>query len=92
MERMKVLFPNLDYCSSAYDTLKGVDAALLVTEWGEFKKLSLDKMKRAMTSPILIDGRNIFDPAEAARLGFTYHCIGRPSAVGAASQRMTAKV
>jgi UDPglucose 6-dehydrogenase len=76
-ERMKTLIPNIDYAKSAMDALAGADAAVLVTEWDEFKKLSPKRMKSVMAAPILVDGRNLFDPARMKSEGFLYHSIGR---------------
>jgi UDPglucose 6-dehydrogenase len=79
MERMKSHFPNITYSKSALDAIKGADALLLVTEWDEFKKLNLKKIKTLMKTPIFIDGRNLFDPQKMSKLGFQYRCIGRPN-------------
>jgi UDPglucose 6-dehydrogenase len=73
------IFKNkIHYARHAYDALTGVDALLVVTEWNEFREPDFGKMKKAMTSPVIFDGRNIFDPAAIRALGFTYHSIGRP--------------
>jgi len=69
----------LSYCDSAYETLKGADALVIVTEWNEFRALDLDRIKAAMKQPLMIDLRNIYDPADMADEGFVYHCIGRPA-------------
>ena len=55
----------------------GCDALVVATEWEEFKKLDLDRARKALTHPIMFDGRNLFDPAEMERLGFIYKSIGR---------------
>jgi len=55
----------------------GCDALVIATEWPQFKKLELERVRKAMTCPIVFDGRNILDPAEMERLGFTYKSIGR---------------
>lgn len=78
-EHMKTLIPNAEYVGSAMEALKGADAAILVTEWDEFKKISLKKMKSAMLTPIVIDGRNMFNPTTMRELGFIYHSMGRKS-------------
>jgi UDPglucose 6-dehydrogenase len=54
-----------------------VDALVVVTEWNEFKSLNMQKIHDAMHRPILIDGRNIYDPAEMNRYGFIYRGMGR---------------
>jgi UDPglucose 6-dehydrogenase len=50
---------------------------LIVTEWDEFKSLDLNKVKDLMANPIIIDGRNAFDPEEVRSLGFEYYSVGR---------------
>jgi UDPglucose 6-dehydrogenase len=49
-----------------------------VTEWNEFREPDFARMKRAMRAPVIIDGRNIFEPKQVKSLGFTYSSIGRP--------------
>ncbi len=65
------------FCDDAYDAVGDADAAVLVTEWNEFRRLDLRKMHSLMKKPVLIDCRNIYEPADMARLGFTYSGIGR---------------
>jgi UDPglucose 6-dehydrogenase len=67
----------VELAESGVDALAGADALLLVTEWDEFRSPDFDAMRAAMKRPIIFDGRNIYDPAELASLGFEYHCIGR---------------
>ncbi len=76
-ENMKKVFPQIDYCGSAYEAAKGADALTLVTEWPEFKKLDLKKIKKIMNTPIFVDGRNVYDPIAMKNAGFTYQGIGR---------------
>jgi UDPglucose 6-dehydrogenase len=66
----------IQYCDSASLVAEGADALVLVTEWDEFRGLNLKKTAASMARPVLIDGRNIFDPLEAARAGFDYAGIG----------------
>ena len=81
MANMKELFPEdgqrIVYCPDVYRAAEGANALLFVTEWEEFKTLDLRKLKSLMANPILIDGRNIFDPAALRALGFEYTCFGR---------------
>jgi len=56
---------------------KDCDALVLATEWDEFKNLDLKRVYELLHYPILIDGRNLYDPAEMKQIGFEYHCIGR---------------
>jgi UDPglucose 6-dehydrogenase len=80
-ENMKTIFeeksPDIVYSSSPYEAVKGANALLIVTEWDEFMDLDLKKIKQAMANPIVIDGRNIFDPERIRNLGFEYYSIGR---------------
>ncbi len=71
------------YCDSAAELAQGADALLVVTEWDEFRQLDLAQLAGAMTSPILIDGRNVFDPARAIAAGFDYAGIGCPRVAAA---------
>jgi len=65
------------FFTDPYQALKGADALLLVTEWDEYRKLDFKKIKRLMKNPVVIDGRNIYNPTQMAKLGFIYEGIGR---------------
>jgi len=71
------LLAGVDWAESAYDTLEGADAVVIVTEWNEFRALDLERVRKLMNSPVMVDLRNIYDPAELARRGFAYSCVGR---------------
>ena len=77
MDKAAAVLKNVTFCKSAYEALHGTDCAALVTEWPEFKHLNMSRIKKAMTHPILIDGRNLLDPAKMKGLGFEYHGMGR---------------
>ena len=81
MINTQVVFPasteGLQYCSSAYEAAQGAQALLLLTEWDEFRQLDLAKVREVMEVPILIDGRNLFDPATVRKAGFEYVSMGR---------------
>ncbi len=81
MDNMKSIFPDnppkIVYVDNPYDAVKEANALLLVTEWDEFKSLDLNKVKDLMANPIIIDGRNAFDPEEVRSLGFEYYSVGR---------------
>ncbi len=68
---------NIEYINSYYDTLKGADALLLLTEWHQFRKPDFDKMKQLMKIPVIFDGRNQYEPSMMKEKGFIYFCIGR---------------
>lgn len=61
----------------SYDALKGADALAIVTEWNEFREPDFSKMRKLMRSPVIFDGRNIYNPGHVRSLGFTYYSIGR---------------
>jgi len=60
-----------------YEALKGADALAVVTEWNEFRTLDFQRMKKLMRSPVVFDGRNIFNREELRKMGFTYYGMGR---------------
>jgi UDPglucose 6-dehydrogenase len=64
-------------CQDAYEAAQGADALVVVTEWNEFKHLSLSRLREVMRQPIVVDGRNIYDPEQMKVLGFTYRGVGR---------------
>jgi len=69
----------VEFCNDPYEMAKDSDALIVVTEWNEFKQLDLDKVKGLLKTPVIYDGRNIYDPARMKELGFTYQAIGRGS-------------
>jgi len=71
------LLPDVEMMPDPYTLAEGADALVLVTEWNEFKHLDLARIKTALCAPVLIDGRNIYDPQTMAALGFIYRGIGR---------------
>lgn len=73
-----VLGKSVTYCRSAYEAARGADAAVILTEWREFAELDPAKLKKALGQPIVLDGRNLFDPRRMRELGFTYRSVGRP--------------
>ena len=67
----------LSYTDNAYEAAEGVDALVIMTEWNEFRSLDFGKLKTLMRCPVIIDARNVFDPAQVARAGFSYTAVGR---------------
>jgi UDPglucose 6-dehydrogenase len=65
------------FCETALDAAEGAEALVIATEWSEFANVDLAVVKEKMTTPIIFDGRNLFDPATMAKVGFRYHSIGR---------------
>jgi UDPglucose 6-dehydrogenase len=74
------LLPDVHWCQDAYHALEGADAAVILTEWNEFRGLDLERARELMRQPLLVDLRNIFDPAQVAAAGFSYTSVGRPMA------------
>jgi UDPglucose 6-dehydrogenase len=72
---------DLTLCKNAYEAAKGADALLIVTEWKEFRSPDFDRLKQELKSPLIFDGRNIYDPGMLGRFGFTYYAIGRGRAL-----------
>jgi UDPglucose 6-dehydrogenase len=68
-------------CRNAYEAAEGADALVIVTEWKEFRSPDFDRLKQILKSPLVFDGRNIYDPAMLGRFGFTYYAIGRGRAL-----------
>jgi len=77
MEKARAVLENVTFVDQMDDVAEGCDALVIATEWDEFKKLDLARVRKALTHPILFDGRNLFDPAEMERLGYIYKSIGR---------------
>jgi len=73
----KLLGNRITFCSSAAQVAEGVDALVVVTEWNEFKQLDMAAIKVSMRQPVLIDGRNIYDPEKMREIGFIYRGVGR---------------
>jgi len=77
MDNTKKILPNLTYCQDEYETVRDSDALVIVTEWNQFRNLDLLKIKKLLKSPILLDLRNLYDPATLKSLGFIYEGVGR---------------
>lgn len=78
MDLARPLMPEVDMQPSAYAAIEGADAVVIVTEWDAFRALDLDRVKRIAKAPVLVDLRNIYDPAEVRAKGFAYSSVGRP--------------
>jgi UDPglucose 6-dehydrogenase len=72
--------PQITYCTSAYEAVRGAQALLLVTEWPEFRELDLERVRDLMDVPILVDGRNLYDPEAVRKAGIEYISVGRDGA------------
>jgi len=77
MENAKGVLKNVTYCKDPYEVINGADALVILTEWDEFKNIDLERVRKSLTHPIIVDARNMFDPAEMEEKGFVYKSIGR---------------
>lgn len=77
MRKAKEILKGITLAKSAYEACRHVDAILIMTEWREFRELDLKRLKRLTKKPVVIDGRNIYDPALMKKMGFQYFSIGR---------------
>jgi UDPglucose 6-dehydrogenase len=80
MGEARKLMPDVLYCDTAYETMGGADAVVILTEWNQFRALDLRRAKALLRTPIVVDLRNIYSPAQMAAAGFHYSCVGRPYA------------
>jgi len=78
MERTKAIYPAIGYAADAYAAAKDADALMIVTEWEQFKNLDWKRIHDSMARPLLLDGRNLLEPARMKAIGFEYHSMGRP--------------
>jgi UDPglucose 6-dehydrogenase len=77
MENARRVLPEVELVNNAYEVADSADGLILVTEWNEFKNMDLKRVKTLMNRPILVDGRNVYDPVEVREVGFQYRGIGR---------------
>jgi len=77
-EKFDAVNPGLSYFATPLECAEGADALLILTDWPEVLKVDLKRLKSSMRCPIVLDGRNTFDPIALKDLGFTYHSMGRP--------------
>jgi UDPglucose 6-dehydrogenase len=80
LEAARSMLPGVELCADAYAVAEGADALILLTHWSEFRRLDLDRIRSLMNYPLVVDGRNLYDPAEMVAKGFFYQAIGRPIA------------
>ena len=77
MKETRQLLPAVHYCANPYETVRKSDCLFIATEWDEFRKANLVRVKKLMRKAVIIDGRNIFDPIRMKQQGFAYYGIGR---------------
>jgi UDPglucose 6-dehydrogenase len=78
MEEASKLLPGIQCCADAYEAMTGADALVILTEWNEFRSLSLRRMRECLRQPVVVDLRNVYNPDDMRAAGFIYHSIGRP--------------
>lgn len=77
MENAAKELPSVNYCANPYDAVQDADALVVATPWNEFKNLDMERIRASLKTPILIDGRNMYDPEIMRGLGFKYRGVGR---------------
>ena len=76
-EVKKEFYDRIKYSKKSYDALEGADALVLITEWNEFREPDFERILKLMNTPVVFDGRNIFNPRKLQEMGFTYYGVGR---------------
>jgi UDPglucose 6-dehydrogenase len=77
MKEASKLLPEVEMVDSPYKMAEGCHLLMVNTEWNEFRQLDLRRIKESMISPLMFDGRNIYDPAKMLKIGFRYRGVGR---------------
>ena len=73
-----ILRDQIEYAESSYEALAGADALVVVTDWNEYRHPDFERIKRTLRQPVIVDGRNLYDPARMREMGIRYYSIGRP--------------
>ena len=77
MTEAKHYLPDIEYAIDEYDAIRGADAMIIITEWNQFRALDMEKVKSLLTSPKIVDLRNVYEPKDMRELGFEYVGVGR---------------
>jgi UDPglucose 6-dehydrogenase len=77
MESARRLLSDVEYCEDEYEAARGSDALVVVTEWNQFRRLDMDRLKQLMREPNIIDLRNLYEPEAIRTAGFNYLAMGR---------------
>ena len=78
MDNAKLVLPkSVQYASNPYDAARGANAVCVLTEWNEFRQIDLVRLAKGLTTLVLFDGRNIYEPTRVKQLGFMYYGVGR---------------
>jgi UDPglucose 6-dehydrogenase len=86
MEASRSALPDAEMCADAYAAAEGADAVVIATEWNQFRALELGRLRELVAQPLIVDLRNIYEPAKIAAAGFRYVSVGRPEAAPESSQ------
>ena len=87
MDEAKKMLDGVHWCNGTYETMENSDVVAILTEWNEFRALDLERVKNLMSSPVMVDLRNIYNPDEMIAAGFDYHCVGRKFLVKASEEQ-----
>jgi UDPglucose 6-dehydrogenase len=79
-EARRRLDGRVSFAETSYEALAGADALVIVTDWNEYRHPDFERIRTSLRRPIVVDGRNLYDPARMTKLGFTYLSIGRGAA------------
>jgi UDPglucose 6-dehydrogenase len=79
MQQARQVLTDVTYCEDTYDCVEEADAAVIVTEWEQFRALDFEKVKELMACPVIVDLRNVYRPEDMLKQGFAYTCVGRSS-------------
>ena len=79
MDEARGMLDGVEFCDDAYDALVDADALAIITEWNAYRALDIPRVKELMKAPVMVDMRNIYDPANMRKHGFSYFSIGRPA-------------
>jgi UDPglucose 6-dehydrogenase len=78
----KILGERVEFPASNYQCAEGADALALVTEWHDYRRPNFERLRSLMRTPVVVDGRNAWEPSEVRAAGFTYYGVGRGSGTG----------
>jgi UDPglucose 6-dehydrogenase len=81
MENAAAMLKHVTLCENPYQVADGADALVLATEWNEFKELDFDCIRQNMRQPVIMDGRNLWDPEQMRKIGFTYFGVGHSTII-----------
>ena len=91
MEEAGRILDGVIWCGSAYEAMAGADALVILTEWNEFRALDLDRVRSLLKTPLIVDLRNVYDPAAMGAAGFRYVSVGRPPVEPDPGERLPAQ-